>query len=138
MAKAKRIPLDAIQAMKKILDALPDRNIDKTQEEALALLNGHILKAVAKGYSVRELAGILNEGKVTVSAPTIRAHTCASTPRVRKEKPRKESRKAENPKPESPKTETVKIEKPKNPPARKAETKDQPSFYTPDKLDEDL
>ena len=70
MGNPKRIPVDAIQAMKKILDALPEKNLGKTQEEALAMLNSQILKAYSKGYSVKELAGIMTKGNVAVSAPT--------------------------------------------------------------------
>jgi DNA-binding transcriptional ArsR family regulator len=75
MGKTQRIPVEAIQAMKKILDALPDKNLDKTKEEALVMLNSQIQRAYSKGYSVKELAAILSEGKVAVSAPTLRAHT---------------------------------------------------------------
>lgn len=35
MGNPQRIPVEAIQAMKKILDALPDKNLGKTKEEAL-------------------------------------------------------------------------------------------------------
>jgi len=84
MGHPKRIPVDAIQAMKKILDALPDKNIGKTQEEALAMLGSHIRKAYSKGYSAKELAAIMTNGKVGVSAPTLRAHTCPPSTRTRK------------------------------------------------------
>jgi hypothetical protein len=100
MGNPKRIPMGAIQAMKKILDALPDKHLDKTKEEALAMLNGQIQKAYAKGYSVKELAAIISKGKVAVSAPTLRAHTCPSSPRARKAKSQ-----AESPKNEAGKTE---------------------------------
>jgi hypothetical protein len=122
MGNPKRIPMDAIQAMKKTLDALPDKNLGKTQEEALAMLNSHVQKAYSKGYSVKELAAIMSNGKVGVSAPTLRAHTCSSSPRARKEKTKKEPVQAE----------TQKIT-----PAQKAEAHE-PSFYTPDKPDTEL
>ena len=124
MSNPKRIPMDTILAMKKILDSLPDRNLGKTQEEALVMLNSHILKAYSKGYSVKELAGIMSKGNVAVSAPTLRAHTCPSSPRTRK-KPQ-----------ESPKNEPVKPGKLKTAPAHKAEK--EPSFYTPDIPDTEL
>ena len=133
MGNPKRIPVDAIQAMKKTLDALPDKNIGKTQEEALAMLNSHIQKAYSKGYSAKELAAILTEGKVGVSAPTLRTHSCPSSPREKKAKPQ-----AETPKAESSKKEAVKPEKPKTIPALKAATGNEPSYYTPDKPDTEL
>jgi len=126
MGNPKRIPVDAIQAMKKTLDALPDKNLGKTQEEALAMLNSNIQKAYSKGYSAKELAAIMTNGKVGVSAPTLRAHTCPSSPRTRKTKPQ-----AETPKNEA-------VEKPKTTPAQKAATGNQPSYYTPDKPDTEL
>ena len=122
MGNPKRIPVDAIQAMKKTLDALPDKNLGKTQEEALAMLNSHIMKAYDKGYTAKELAVILTEGKVGVSAPTLRAHSRPSSPRTRKAAPQAEI----------PKNEPVKPGNVKNVPARKAETGKEPSFYTPD------
>jgi hypothetical protein len=128
MGNPQRIPVDAIQAMKKILDALPDKNLDKTKEEALTMLGDHIRRAYSKGYSVKELAAIMTRGNVAVSAPTLRAHTCPSSPRARKAESE-----ATAPKPETMKTE---IQKPI--PAKKADTVKMPSYYTPDLPDTEL
>jgi hypothetical protein len=134
MSKSQRIPVEAIQAMKKILDALPDKNLDKTKEEALAMLGGQIQKAYAKGYSVKELAAILSNGKVAVSAPTLRAHTSRHPPKARKVKP-----KAVSPeKAAVPQTETVKPETQKAASAQKADTVKMPSYYTRDLPDTEL
>ena len=73
MGKFKRIPVKDINAMRKILDDLPDRNLGKTREEAAKLLNANILKAIEKGYTVRELADIMAQGNVVIPAPVIRA-----------------------------------------------------------------
>lgn len=132
MGTPKRIPVEAIQAMKKTLDALPDKNLDKTKEEALTMLNGQIQKAYSKGYSVKELATILSEGNVAVSAPTLRAHTCPASPRTKKEKTTvaaevKASKKA---------TVTIAAHKPIS--AQQAEDEDMPSSYKPDLPDEEL
>ena len=126
MAHPKRIPVDAIAAMKKTLDALPDKNLGKTQEEALTLLNAHILKACSKGYSIKELAAIMTEGNVAVSAPTLRAHACPARKKERKAKPPDEA----------PKKEAAAPEKSKTHPAQKTEK--EPSFYTPDIPDTEL
>ncbi|MDR2819172.1 MAG: hypothetical protein LBB60_01380 [Desulfovibrio sp.] len=134
MGKPQRIPVDAIQAMKKILDALPDKNLDKTKEEALAMLNGQIQRAYSKGYTVKELAAILSEGKVAVSSPTLRAHTCPSSPKARKVKPEAAAQKTAAP----PQTETAKPETPSAAPAQRAERKNMPSYYTPDLPDSEL
>jgi hypothetical protein len=128
MGNPQRIPVDAINAMKKTLEALPDKNLGKTKEEALTMLNSQIQKAYSKGYSVKELARIMTEGKVSVSAPTLRAHTCPSSPRVRKEKPKVEFPKNE--------TVSVKSETQKTTPVRKAANV--PSYFTPDKPDTEL
>lgn len=73
MGKFKRIPVKDINAMRKILDDLPDKNLGKTREEAAELLNANILKAFEKGYTVKELADILAQGNVVIPAPVIRA-----------------------------------------------------------------
>ena len=70
MGKFKRIPVKDINAMRKILDDLPDRNLGKTREEAAELLNANILKAIEKGYTVRELADIMAQGNVVIPAPS--------------------------------------------------------------------
>jgi CheY-like chemotaxis protein len=75
------------------------------------MLGSHILKAYSKGYSAKELAAIMTNGKVDVSAPTLRAHTCPSPSRTRKPKPQ-----AEAPKVETPKNEPVSLEPPKTTP----------------------
>jgi hypothetical protein len=134
MGKPQRIPVEAIQTMKKILDALPDKNLDKTKEEALDMLNGQIKRAYSKGYSVKELAAIMTKGNVAVSAPTLRAHTCPSSPRARKAKSE-----AAAPEKTTPlQTETVKPETQKVTPAKKTEPRKMPSYYTPDLPDTEL
>jgi flagellar capping protein FliD len=132
MSKSQRIPVEAIQAMKKTLDALPDKNLDKTKEEALAMLNGQIQRAYTKGYSIKELAVILSEGKVTVSAPTLRAHTCPSSPRAKKEKPVTTTEVAAS------KKATANMATHKTIPAQQEEDKDMPSSYKPDLPDSEL
>jgi hypothetical protein len=134
MGKPQRIPVGAIQAMKKILDALPDKNLDKTKEEALAMLNSQIRRAYSKGYSVKELAAILSEGKVAVSAPTLRAHTCPPSLRARKAKPEATTLEKAAP----PQREPVKPETRNATPAQRAEQKNMPSYYTPDLPDSEL
>jgi hypothetical protein len=134
MGNPQRIPVDAIQAMKKILDALPDKNLDKTKEEALAMLNGQIRRAYSKGYSVKELAAIMTKGNVAVSAPTLRAHTCPSSLRARKTKPKAAAPEKADPQ----RTETVKPETQNATPARKEDTVKMPPYYTPDLPDSEL
>jgi hypothetical protein len=134
MGNPQRIPADAIQAMKKILDALPDKNLDKTKEEALSMLDGQIRRAYSKGYNVKELAAIMTKGNVAVSAPTLRAHTCPSSPRARKAKPETTAQKKAAP----PQTETVKPETQNVTTEQRAERKNMPSYYTPDLPDSEL
>ncbi len=139
MGVINRIPVEAIQKMKKTLDALPDKNLDKTKEEALAMLGSQIQRAYAKGYSVKELAAILSEGKVAVSAPTLRAHTCPSSPRVKKEKAVTSAVAAPSEKTETPAKETVKVEPQQQPsPVQGKRPIKLPSYYTPDLPDDQL
>ena len=93
MGKFKRIPVKDINAMRKILDDLPDKNLGKTREEAAELLNANILKAFEKGYTVKELADIMAQGNVVIPAPVIRAKVLPqkAVPRKREPKPRPEA-----------------------------------------------
>jgi hypothetical protein len=92
------------------------------------MLGSQIQKAYSKGYTVKELAAILTKGNVAVSAPTLRAHTCPSSPRARKAQPEAAA----------PKTELVKTEIQNPIPAKKAEPRKMPSYYTPDLPDSEL
>ena len=123
MGKFKRIPVKDINAMRQILDDLPDRNLGKTREEAAKLLNANILKAIEKGYTVRELADIMAQGNVVIPAPVIRAKVLPqkAVPRKRELKPR----------PEAVKPVAV-------PPVMSQTQEDIPEYYTPDKPDTEL
>lgn len=123
MGKYKRIADQDIREMKKTLDGLPDKNLGKTREEAIDLLNANILKALDKGYTIRELAEIMARGNVSIPAPLIRARVLP---------PREKPQKATAPK-------AVKEEKAKPVISREesvAPSKKQPqtpAYYTPDK-----
>ena len=87
MGKSKRIPVDDIQTMKKTLDALPDKHIGKTREQAADMLLANIQKAIAKGYTAKELAAIMGKGNVPISAPLLRAKVLPKA--EKREKPTK-------------------------------------------------
>lgn len=123
MGKFKRIPVKDIRAMQKILDDLPDKNLGKTREEAAELLNANILKALEKGYTVKELTEIMAKGNVVIPAPVIRAKVlpAKAAPRKREAKPR----------PEQAKTAAL-------PPREVNPEQETPAYYTPDRLDTEL
>lgn len=123
MGKFKRIPVKDINAMRKILDDLPDKNLGKTREEAAELLNANILKAIEKGYTVKELADIMAQGNVVIPAPVIRAKVLPqkAVPRKREPKPRPEPTKAAA-----------------LPLIENKHEQDTPAYYTPDILDTEL
>lgn len=123
MGKFKRIPVKDINAMRKILDDLPDKNLGKTREEAAELLNANILKAIEKGYTVKELADIMAQGNVVIPAPVIRAKVLPqkAVPRKREPKPRPETVKPVAVPPVTPQTQ-----------------EDIPDYYTPDIPDTEL
>ena len=73
MGKFKRIQVNDIKAMQKALDDLPDKNLGKTREEAAEMLNAQILKALDKGYSLKEITELMARGNVAIPAPVIRA-----------------------------------------------------------------
>ena len=123
MGKFKRIPVKDINAMRKILDDLPDKNLGKTREEAAELLNANILKALEKGYTVKELAEIMAQGNVVIPAPVIRAKVL----------PQKETRQKRE---QKPRPETV---KPVAAPSVAVQSQEQTSaYYTPDRPDTEL
>lgn len=123
MGKFKRIPVKDINAMRKILDDLPDKNLGKTREEAAELLNANILKAIEKGYTVKELADIMAQGNVVIPAPVIRAKVlpAKAAPRKREPKPRPET------------VNPVAV-----PPVTSQTQEDIPDYYTPDIPDTEL
>lgn len=123
MGKFKRIPMKDINAMRKILDDLPDKNLGKTREEAADLLNANILKALEKGYTVKEVAAIMAQGNVVIPAPVIRAKVlpAKAAPQKRESKPR----------PETAKPVAA-------PPATSHTQEETPAYYTPDIPDTEL
>ena len=123
MGKFKRIPMKDINAMRKILDDLPDRNLGKTREEAAELLNANILKAIEKGYTVKELAAIMAEGNVVIPAPVIRAKVLPAKAVPQKHAPK--------PRPEQTKPAAF-------PPRERKPEQDTPAYYTPDIPDTEL
>ena len=123
MGKFKRIPVKDINAMLKILDDLPDRNLGKTREEAAELLNANILKAIEKGYTVKELAAIMAEGNVVIPAPVIRAKVLPAKAVPQKHAPK--------PRPEQTKPAAF-------PPRERKPEQDTPAYYTPDIPDTEL
>lgn len=123
MGKFKRIPVKDINAMRKILDDLPDKNLGKTREEAAELLNAHILKAIEKGYTVKEVAAIMAEGNVVIPVPVIRAKVLPAKAAPRKREPK-------------PRTETAKSVA--APPATSHAQEETPAYYTPDIPDTEL
>lgn len=123
MGKFKRIPVKDINAMRKILDDLPDRNLGKTREEAAELLNANILKAIEKGYSVKEVAAIMAQGNVVIPAPVIRAKVLPAKATSRKREPK--------PRPETAKPVAA-------PPSTSRAQEETPAYYTPDMPDTEL
>lgn len=87
------------------------------------MLNAHILKALEKGYTVKELADIMAQGNVVIPAPVIRAKVL----------PQKETRQKREPKP---RPETVKPVA--APPAASQSQEQTPAYYTPDRPDTEL
>ena len=120
MGKYKRIADQDIREMKKTLDTLPDKHLGKTREEAVDMLNAHILKALEKGYTIKELVEIMAKGNVSIPAPLIRAKVLP---------PRDKPQKTPVPKAEKAKPAMLKPDSPA-PSKKQPET---PAYYTPDK-----
>jgi hypothetical protein len=111
--------------MKKTLDALPDKNLGKTRSEAADMLLANIQKAYAKGYTAKELAGIMAQGKVSIPAPVLRAKALPPKPAP----PKKEAKpRADAPKAATTKTAIAEAQQPQQ----------EPAYYTPDIPDTEL
>ena len=123
MGKFKRIPVKDINAMRKILEDLPDRNLGKTREEAAELLNANILKALEKGYTVKEVAAIMVESNVVIPAPVIRAKVLPAKAASQKREPKSRSETAQS-------VETT--------PVTSHPQEQIPAYYTPDIPDTEL
>ena len=123
MGKIVRIDDADIRSMQKTLDALPDKTLGRTRDEALSLLLENLKKALKKGYSLKELMEIMKQGNVSIPIEKLRKSLLTentATGEVRQKPPRTER-----------KIETS--------PMREKDAKmNVPAYYTPDKNDEDL
>lgn len=126
MGKFKRIQVNDIRAMQKTLEDLPDKNLGKTREEAAEMLNAQIMKALEKGYTIRELAEVMSRGNVTIPAPVIRAKVMGKQGHARRE-PKAKSEKAEK---------QQKTIAPQTTNSHKIQ--DVPAWFTPDTPDSEL
>ncbi len=127
MGKFKRIQVNDIKAMQKTLDDLPDKNLGKTREEAAEMLNAQILRALDKGYSLKEITELMARGNVSIPAPVIRA-------KVLPAKATKEKSEA------TPKKAAEKSDSPSSPKAEAASNHQttEPLYYTADRPDTEL
>lgn len=126
MGKFKRIQVNDIKAMQKTLDDLPDKNLGKTREEAAEMLNAQIMKALEKGYSVRELAEVMSRGNVTIPIPVIRAKIIGKQEPARTEPKAKSEKSEKQQKPVAPQT------------TNSHKIQDVPEWFTPDTPDSEL
>lgn len=126
MGKFKRIQVNDIKAMQKTLEDLPDKNLGKTREEAAGMLNTQILKALDKGYTLKEITELMAKGNVAIPAPVIRAKVLPQTQSKAKAQPAGKTAKKATP-PSSPKAK----------PANEKQTTE-PSYYTADIPDTEL
>jgi hypothetical protein len=67
MAVKTKTPLEKIMALKKRLHNLPPKDTGKTREEAMAILAPVFQSALSKGYSLKELRGMITEEGVTLA-----------------------------------------------------------------------
>ena len=67
MAKSQRNSLEQIEQGRKKLRGLPDKKGGKTRAETVVLLAADIRKAVAQGYTLKEIRDVLAEAGVSVS-----------------------------------------------------------------------
>lgn len=124
MGKFKRIQVNDIKAMQKALEDLPDKNLGKTREEAAEMLNTQILKALDKGYTLKEITELMARGNVSIPVPVIRAKVLPQT----QSKAQTSNKTAKKAAPQSP---------PKAEPDNEKQSTE-PSYYTADIPDTEL
>ena len=73
MAKAQRNSLEQIEQGRKKLRSLPDKKAGKTRAETVELLAADIRKAVAQGYTLKEIRDVLAQSGVSVSLARMQA-----------------------------------------------------------------
>lgn len=99
MGKFIRIPDADLKAAGKALDDLPDKTLGKTREEAVEELNAQIVRALEKGYTIKEITEILARGNVSIPAAVIRAKVVALKSPARKKPETKAKRQLTHPRP---------------------------------------
>ncbi len=85
MARAKRILPEQIESARKMLQALPAKETGKSKEEAAASLAREIQAALKKGYSLKELSGLVKKEGVGISASVMKS-TVGETEHKRQKK----------------------------------------------------
>ena len=128
MGNFKRINLPDIEAMQRTLDTLPDKKLGKTRDEAAELLNANMLKALEKGYSVKELSEIMSQGNVDIPLRVLRKKLTSSEKSVQ----------GQEVKPKVAKVKEVQESKPKQANHLGRDYDELPDYYTPDKPDSEL
>lgn len=126
MGKFKRIQVNDIKAMQKTLEELPDKNLGKTREEAAEMLNAQILKALDKGYTLKEITELMAKGNVSIPAPVIRAKVLPATQSKAKTQPAGKTTKKAAP------------QSPPNPEPASEKQSTEPPYYTADIPDTEL
>jgi len=73
MPKAKRYTSEQIEKARKKLRGLSTKKVGKSRAEVAALLAGEIRKAVAQGYSLKEIRDVLAQAGVSIPLARLQA-----------------------------------------------------------------
>lgn len=73
MPKAKRYTSEQIEKARKKLRGLSTKKVGKSRAEVAALLGGEIRKAVAQGYSLKEIRDVLTQAGVSIPLARLQA-----------------------------------------------------------------
>lgn len=84
-----KIRLDAIEAMQRTLESLPEFRAEQiTESHAVQMLKTQIRAAQAKGYSLEAIGKLFAEGGVPIPIGSLRAYLSEAAPSARKQKRR--------------------------------------------------
>ena len=73
MPKAKRYTSEQIETARKKLRGLSTKKVGKSRAEVAGLLAGEIRKAVAQGYSLREIRDVLAQAGISIPLARLQA-----------------------------------------------------------------
>jgi len=91
MAKKKRIPMEKIEKIAKVLKQLPVKDTSKSLREAVAFLAKEITETLEKGYTLKDISEIWQKEDEKVSPATLKTYLSGSDKKIAKKRRKKDT-----------------------------------------------